>query len=617
MVTITHPVLFTVRFPTPETHYFRVSLAFENVDAEEIELTLPAWIPGSYMIRDFARNIEKLSAKVDGSPTILTRVDKQTWRLPRAIGKVVVEYAVYARDFSVRGAHLDDSHAYFNGSSLFLRICSSERQEHQLTIIRPNHKACTHWRVATSMPILCVDTAGFGRYRAESYEAFIDYPVEIGGFSETVFDVDSIPHRMIFSGRHDSDLARIGRDIAKICSVHADLYGLPLPVDRYLFMTSVVGDGYGGLEHRDSTSLLISRGELPRRGGNGKAEIGVSEGYRRFLGLCSHEYFHLWNVKRIRPARLAEADLGAESYTTLLWAFEGITSYYDDLALVRAGVIDEVSYLELLAQNITRLMRTAGRHKQSVAESSFYAWTKFYKQDENATNAIVSYYNKGALVSLGLDVTLRDVTSDRVGLDDLMRALWEEYGKPGIGVPEDGIEGLAAELAGQDLSGFFKDFVHGTVELPLREWLSRLGIGLRLRPAATSKDNGGVGDPSQDPAPAKAVLGATFLAGDGGAKLTRIFESGAAQNAGLSVEDVIVAVDGLKVSSDSLADQIAALPLGAQMEIHVFRRDELRVFTLQPLAAPDDTCDLWFSPIEDLDDKVLARRKAWLGVGAS
>ena len=218
-------------------------------------------------------------------------------------------------DLSVRGAHVDDSHAYFNGTSVFMRVAGLEQRPHEVRLLRPEAASARGWRVATTLPPLEVDDLGFGRYQAPGYAALVDYPVEISEGAETLFDIDGVGHRVVFTGRQRADLARIARDVARVCRVHGELFGMPLPVERYLFLVSVVGDGYGGLEHRDSTSLICSPGDLPRAG-----EDQVSEGYRRFLGLCSHEYFHLWNVKRIRPERIAGSDLAAEAYSELLWA---------------------------------------------------------------------------------------------------------------------------------------------------------------------------------------------------------------------------------------------------------------------------------------------------------
>jgi predicted metalloprotease with PDZ domain len=571
---------------------------------------LPAWIPGSYMIRDFARNIVSLHVTSGGNAPDVTKLDKQSWRLDGCEGEVSVHYQVYANDLSVRSAHVDSTHAYFNGTSLFLRLEGSEHEPH-LVSIEPLEQLPAGARVATSMPAVRTDMHGFGDYSAHNYEALIDYPVEIAELDECRFSVHDIEHRLAIYGRHDCDFDRLAGDLERICRVHAELFG-ELPIGQYLFLVTAVGDGYGGLEHRDSTSLICSRKELPPR--QPDSDSKVSKEYRRFLGLCSHEYFHLWNVKRIRPEVLKRARLDQETHTSLLWAFEGITSYYDDLALVRSGVIEPEAYLEQLCEIVTRVMRGRGRFRQSVAESSFDAWTRFYKQDENAPNAIVSYYAKGALVALGLDVTLRTLSDDNLSLDDLMRKLWREYGHPAIGVPEEGVEKAAEELLGQSLQDFFQRYVHGTEEMPLEAWFGALGIGYRLRPAKSLTDMGGVPEnPAVDPSKAVPVLGARVVENKGAAELVALFEGGAAQKAGLAAGDRLIAVDGLQVDGQSVHDAIACLSSGHEVRLHAFRRDELMEFTLRAQLAEADTCDLWLLETPGLDKRVTLRRNSWLG----
>jgi predicted metalloprotease with PDZ domain len=555
----------------------------------QLILNLPAWIPGSYMIRDFARNIVSLHVTSGGNAPDVTKLDKQSWRLDGCEGEVSVHYQVYANDLSVRSAHVDSTHAYFNGTSLFLRLEGSEHEPHAVR----------------------TDMHGFGDYSAHNYEALIDYPVEIAELDECRFSVHDIEHRLAIYGRHDCDFDRLAGDLERICRVHAELFG-ELPIGQYLFLVTAVGDGYGGLEHRDSTSLICSRKELPPR--QPDSDSKVSKEYRRFLGLCSHEYFHLWNVKRIRPEVLKRARLDQETHTSLLWAFEGITSYYDDLALARSGVIEPEAYLEQLCEIVTRVMRGRGRFRQSVAESSFDAWTRFYKQDENAPNAIVSYYAKGALVALGLDVTLRRLSGDNLSLDDLMRKLWREYGHLDIGVPEEGVEKAAEELLDQSLQDFFERYVHGTEEVPLEAWFGALGIGYRLRPAKSLADMGGVPEkPSEDPPKAEPVLGSRVVDNKGAAELVALFEGGAAQKAGLAAGDRIIAVDGLQVDGQSVHDAIARLSPGQSVRLHAFRRDELMEFTLQAQLAEADTCDLWLLDSSGLDKRVTLRRNSWLG----
>jgi predicted metalloprotease with PDZ domain len=327
----------------------------------------------------------------------------------------------------------------------------------------------------------------------------------------------------------------------------------------------------------------------------------MPDGYKSFLGLCSHEYFHTWNVKRIKPAAFTPYDLGRENYTRLLWAFEGFTSYYDDLALVRSGVISLEDYLNLLGKTISNVLRGSGRLRQSVADSSFDAWTKYYRQDENAPNAIVSYYAKGALIALALDLQLRASTDGRISLDDVMRALWEEHGKPGVGVEEDDIFALVGRIAeaggrgrGRKLADWLRRTVSGTEDLPLADLLKPFGVDCRIEAAGSAP-----------------TLGIKLAPGNGEAKLANVFDGGAAQDAGLSAGDVLVAIDGLKVTAGNLDTMLGRRRSGEQVEIHAFRRDELMRFTVELGAPSADTAKL------ALKKKPAARmqmlRKGWLG----
>ena len=587
-----------------QTHEFELRMHVLAPDADGVALSLPAWIPGSYMIRDFARNIIRIGARDDRGPVALNKLDKQSWQTGPCVGDLIVEYRIYAFDLSVRSAYLDDTRAYFNGTCLFLAVDGRVDAPWQLTIRRPQAGSAADWQVASTLPAAEVDSGGFGRYQGESYSTLIDYPVEIGNQKCGEFTVDGIRHEMAVTDGGNFDIGRICRDLEPICGEHAAMFG-ELPIARYLFLTLATADGYGGLEHLDSTSLICKRSDLPAPGMD-----RPDKGYRQFLGLCSHEYFHLWNVKRIRPEALARADLSGEVHTELLWAFEGITSYYDDLALARSGVIETNDYLELLATVVTRVMRGAGRTLQSVAESSFDAWTKFYKQDENALNAIVSYYTKGSLVAFGLDVSLRVQSHDRLCLDDLMRHLWREFGKTGRGIPERGIEHEIAAILGQPMAEFFDCYVYGTEELPLAEWFAHLGIGFRLRAAKDDTDTGGTSAalPTREP---PVSLGARYESNDGGLKLTTVFAGSAAQRAGLASGDIVIALDGEKLNSSNLQGLLKRVD-GEHAELHYFRRGRLTMTQLPINKAIADTCDLWLLPEDQLASDVLRRRNAWL-----
>jgi predicted metalloprotease with PDZ domain len=568
-------------------------------------LSMPAWIPGSYMIRDFAKNIVTIAAHCGGVPVKLEKLDKQTWRCEPCDAELVICYEVYAWDFSVRSAHLDTTHGYFNGTSVFLKAVGREHDNCKIEILPPSGHRYRDWRVATTLSTDGATHQGFGAYQAADYEEVIDHPVEMGNFSHAVFQVSGVEHEIVITGRHRADMQRLCTDLKAICETHASLYGGLPPMERYLFQVMAVGEGYGGLEHRSSTSLICKRSDLPVAG-----EEKVGAGYRRFLGLCSHEYFHLWNVKRIKPLVLQKADLSTEVYTRLLWAFEGITSYYDDLALVRSGRVDVEGYLQLLAETITRVVRCSGRLKQTLSDSSFDAWTKFYKQDENSPNAIISYYAKGALVALLLDLTIRQRTEGEKSLDDLMFALWEGHGRSGIGVEESGIEHLAQQVTGLDLHDFFDATLRSTAELDLERALTSVGVGYRLRPSRGPQDQGGLRQDDDKQTGPSAVLGIRHEMQGNDLRVTHVFDGGAAQQAGLSAGDIILAVDGIRVPVDGTDKLLYGLPPDARVSIHVFRRDELLEFELQPRPPAADTCELW---LHGAADQIQLRARAgWL-----
>jgi len=427
---------------------------------------------------------------------------------------------------------------------------------------------------------------GFGSYAAADYDELIDHPVEMGTFTLASFRACGVPHDVAITGRHAADTRRLRRDLKRVCEHHIRFFGEPAPMKRYVFLVTAVGEGYGGLEHRASTALLCSRDDLPREG-----ETEVTERYRTFLGLVSHEYFHTWNVKRIKPAAFDPYDLDRENYTTLLWAFEGITSYYDDLALVRCGLIEKKDYLEVLGRSVTTHLRTPGRAKQNLAESSFDAWIKYYRPDENSPNAAVSYYVKGSLVALCLDLLIRDKTRGRKSLDDVMRVLWRRHGLTGVGVEEDGIERLAEQAAGLKLKRYFDDWLRSTRELPLKALLASHGVEMKLRPAESAQDKGGRPARSKNTA-GLAMLGLRARAQGDDTAVTHVLEGGAAQEAGIAAGDLIVAVDGLRPGQTGLDAALARRRAGERVGIHAFRRDELMSFEALLKRADADTCVL-------------------------
>jgi predicted metalloprotease with PDZ domain len=585
------PIRYRIRPSRPEAHLFRIELALQEPAAAGQRFSLPAWIPGSYMIREFARNVVTIAARCRGRPVALEKIDKHTWQAAPCDGPLTLDYEVYAWDLSVRGAHLDTTHGFFNGTSVFLCVQGQEASPCEVDIEPPRGPAYRHWRVATALPTAGAERYGFGRYRAQSYDELIDHPVEMGSFSLVTFRARGVPHDVAISGRHDCDLQRIARDLKRVCEYQIDLFGGKAPMRRYVFLVMALGEGYGGLEHRASTALVCSRWDLPRAGTGAQ-----DERYLTFLGLASHEYFHTWNVKRIKPAAFTPYDLTRENYTRLLWAFEGITSYYDDLALVRCGLMTAEQYLQTLARTLTAVQRGSGRLKQTVAESSFDAWIKYYRQDENAPNAIVSYYAKGALIALALDLTIRKASRGGKSLDDLMRTLWSEFGRDGRGVGESELEAVAERATGVALKRFFERTLRSTADIDWAPLLGYVGLKARLAPAQSSADRGG--GPAQPPkdAPPRAVLGARIDAGGGDVKLGQVFDAGAAQAAGLSAGDVVVAIDGIRCTPGNWEQLVARHRPGDTIRVTGFRRDELFEREVRLLAAPADTYALWPDP---------------------
>ena len=465
------PVHYRIEPSDLHAHLFTVLLTV-NAPAPLQEVSLPVWIPGSYLVREFAKNLQGLKARQGKRELPLTQLDKHRWQISCSPDQpLVLRYAICAYDASVRTAWLDGSRGFFNGTSLCLRVHGHEEQRHTLEIA--STAATAQWSGATGLKALQIDKRGFGLYTAAGYDELVDCPVEMGMFWIGRFTACGVPHRFVVAGAAPSfDGKRLLADTRKICETAIRFWHDEgqAPHKNYLFMLNAVADGYGGLEHRNSTALICGRRDLPRLD-----EARPGEGYTTLLGLISHEYFHTWNVKRLRPAEFASYDYAHENYTELLWFFEGFTSYYDDLLLRRAGLIDDATYLKLIAKAINQVLQTPGRQVQTVAQASFDAWVKYYRQDENTPNATVSYYTKGSLVALCLDLTLR--REGKTTLDAVMRALWKRC--DGGPMAEADLRAVLAELAGRSFDTELQQWVHSTQELPLQELLAAHGVSLQ------------------------------------------------------------------------------------------------------------------------------------------
>jgi predicted metalloprotease with PDZ domain len=474
---------YTVEAADLHAHLFRVTLTIAQAAAKQT-VSLPVWIPGSYLVREFAKNLQNLSAQQGLRRVPLIQRDKCTWDITCKTGQpLVLSYEVYAFDHSVRTAWLDSQRGFFNGTSLCLRVHGQEELPHQLQLQAV--KSQPDWQAATGLTPVKTDPNGFGLYAATNYDELVDCPFELGAFWSGRFVACGIPHRMVVAGALPSfDSERLLADTQKICETEIRFWhgqgaqaGTQAPHKNYLFMLNAVHDGYGGLEHRNSTALICKRADLPRQ-----TQPHTTDGYTTLLGLISHEYFHTWNVKQLRPEALACYDYAQENYTQLLWFFEGFTSYYDDLLLRRAGLIDDDTYIQLLGKTIAQVQQTPGRHVQTVAQASFDAWVKYYRQDENTPNATVSYYTKGALVALCLDLSLR---KEAHTLDELMRGLWKRC-KGGPMREQDLLDELQS-LTDRSWQAEIKAWVHSTQDLPLHALLTAQGVTIETEIATMAQ----------------------------------------------------------------------------------------------------------------------------------
>ncbi|HEX4918747.1 MAG TPA: peptidase M61, partial [Limnobacter sp.] len=526
-------------------HYLDVLLQWEHPTAQGavVDLTLPVWIPGSYLIREFSRHVVSFDALANRQPLTHHKPKKNTWRLqlPSEMlsdrsSTVLMEcrWRVYAWDLSVRGAHVDATHAFFNGTSVFLCPKGAEDMPISLTLARPASEG-QNWLVACGLPSQpgtltdpngcpVLRPGGTVQLHAPNYDALIDHPVEMGELKIKQFEACGVPHVFaVYGADDDVDLDRVCKDLQPVCEAQIALFepdSKRAPFDRYVFMVHATDDGYGGLEHRNSTALLCARADLP--------QLGVTEapkGYDTFMGLCSHEYFHSWNVKRMKPAAFVPYRLDEENYTRLLWIFEGFTSYYDDLMLARAGFYDEAAYLKAFAKTIAQVMKGPGRLLQSVSESSFEAWTKYYRQDENAPNSIVSYYTKGALVAFCLDSTLRKRSEGKHSLDCVMRLMWKEKGLTGTGLGEEEFSALVERATGLDLHAEIEAWTRQTMELPLAELFANHGFDLK---EARAKE--------------AVYLGLHGQFKPEGMLVKQVINDSPAHQAGVSAGDVLVAI---------------------------------------------------------------------------
>jgi len=585
-------ITYRIDVADAHAHLFRVTLSVPKPAAQQT-LSLPVWIPGSYLVREFARHLSAVEAKQGEQALPVEQLDKASWRIAcdERGGALSVSYLAYAFDTSVRAAYLDARRGFFNGTSVFLRVHGRETEPQRVQI----GSLPTGWEVATAMRAAQVDARGRGRYESADYDELVDHPFELGTFWRGHFEAAGVPHEFVVAGALPTfDGERLLADVRRICEAEIAFWhgskpgrtGVP-PFDRYVFLLNVVGDAYGGLEHRASTALIGASRDLPRRG-----QTSASDGYVTLLGLVSHEYFHTWNVKRLKPASFRHYDYTQENYTELLWFFEGFTSYYDDLLLLRAGLIDGARYLKLVAKTLSGVLGTPGRQVQSVAQASFDAWVKYYRGDENTHNATVSYYTKGSLVALALDLSLR--AESKKTLDDVMRTLWATSG--GGPITEQDILQALSQAAGRSMAPELAAWVHGTEDLPLEALLALAGVQCKADPLTLAQRLGlRVAESALTGVQVKAVL-----------------RGSAAEQAGFAAGDELIAANGWRLRR---LDDLAAFA-GPDEALEVIASRDQRVMSLQ-VPAPNDVVAGPGTVSLSIDERApraaLALRRAWLG----
>ena len=544
-------IAYTVSMPKPYTHMLEVEMRVQRAAGPNLDLLMPVWTPGSYLVREFERHVQDFVARETGGRELAwDKTNKNTWRIrTNGARDVTVTYRVYANELSVRTNELNDQHAFWNNAALLMYPNGQIGAPSTLKIVPP-----LGWKIATGLPEV---SGQRNTYSAENFDILYDSPVEVSNFKLITFDVKGIPHRIVIDGEGNYDPERMRRDVQKIVETEAALMG-GLPYKNYTFILHLRSTGGGGLEHLNSTAL-----GYPRFG------FRTDAGWKGFLGLVAHEFFHLWNVKRIRPDALGPFDYTGENYTKLLWVAEGITDYYSQIMLRRAGLISDKEYLNNLAQSFRGLQNTPGRLVMSAEESSFDAGIKYYRTDENSINSQISYYDKGAILGALLDLEIRRRSRGAKSLDDVMRYLLTEfYGKGRNYTPED-FQRICEQMAGGSLEQFFAKYVHGREELDYNASLE--AAGLRL-------DTGRVTNPAER----KAYLGADL--GQEGERLVvrRVLSGGPAYEQGLNTGDQIVALDNMRVgSNEGFNARLAEKRPGDVLHLTVFRSDDLRTLDIK------------------------------------
>jgi predicted metalloprotease with PDZ domain len=585
--TTVDPIRYTLRFPEPHTHYIEVTAVYPTGGRPAVELMMAVWTPGSYMVREYSRHVESVTASnAAGSALDVEKTDKNRWRIATGgAPSVTLRYRVYAHEMSVRTNWVEADFAMLNGAPTFITLADGTARPHDVVI-----EPASGWRVSmTGLPEL---SGGAHRYRAPDYDTLVDSPILIGNPEVYEFTIDGKRHFLVNIGEGGVfEGARAARDLEVLVREHLRMWG-SLPYERYLFLnvlTSVPGQiPGGGLEHRNSALLIAGRWATRAR-----------QSYLAWLELASHEFFHVWNIKRLRPVELGPFNYDDEVFTRSLWIAEGVTDYYAELLVHRAGLSSQAEYIDALSNKIEELQTTPGRQVQPVDLASFDAWIKFYRPDENTPNASVSYYTKGAVMGFLLDTRVRRASGGAKSLDDVLRAAYQRF-SGGRGYTPDEFRAVAEQASGQNLRSFWAGAVEGTAELDYREALDTLGLRFHA-PAALDR-------------PARAWLGMSTRTDAGRLVVTQVRRETPAYVAGLNVDDEIIAIDDFRVRADQLTERLDAYKPGDRVMLLVARRDQLLRL---PITFGEEPPRRWRLDLDpSATDAQRQQRTRWLQPGA-
>ncbi|MEO0376665.1 MAG: M61 family metallopeptidase [Cyanobacteria bacterium P01_A01_bin.17] len=575
---VTPSIHYQVEMPNPASHLFDVTLTIQNQNSAILDLKLPVWTPGSYLVREYAKHLQTFRVEdAQGQALSWRKVSKNHWQIEAGdVAQLKVRYQVFAHELTVRTNHLDASHGFLNPGAVLMYIPGFEEAETTLTVTPPEG-----WTVTTALSPV---EGKLNTFVADTFDTLVDSPVEIGTHSLYNFDVLGKPHQWAIWGKGNFDIDRIIADTQKIVEVEAKIFG-GLPYDRYFFLLHLSAGGYGGLEHKFCTTLLFPR-----------FNFRTAESYNKFMCLVAHEFFHLWNVKRIRPKALETFDYDQENYTDCLWFCEGVTSFYDLAIPMRAGIYDAKNYLKLISDSITRLQAIPGRQVQSLSESSFDTWIKLYRPDANSKNAQVSYYLKGELVSLLLDLLIRRESGNMRSQDQVMQKMWQQFGQSETGYTHAQLKSVVESVAGIDLTDFWEKYIEGTVELPYDGFLNPFGLGVKVE---TAED-------------APPYLGIELKSETGTAMVKTVFCDSPAHDAGIAPDDQILAIDGFRVRANQLNDRLLNYQPNDQIQVTVFHDEELRTYSVTLTESRPTAYKI--QPLDNLTQAQQDLGERWLGV---